>query len=89
MGTASGTMIVDSDGTRHSYAGTLHNYGEAGFDFDGHTTDGTFIDYYTYSWADGGVHWGYARLPNGTVISYGQMGPGGIYPTSIEDPNGT
>jgi len=87
MGT-NGSMIVDADGTRHGYSGTLHNYGQAGFDFEGHTTDGTFIDYYIYSWADGGVHWGYARLPNGTVISYGQMGPGGLYPTQVEDANG-
>lgn len=81
-----GSMLVDADGTRHSYAGTLYNWGYATH-FVGHTTDGTFIDYTCNVYTDGSMG-GSAQLPNGTTINYGVYGPGAAYPTSIEEANG-
>jgi RHS repeat-associated protein len=87
MGVYNGGMLVDADGTRHGYAGTVTEF-PWGTNFVGHTTDGTFIDY-TYTTGTNGVMlFGEAKLPNGTVVSYGATGPGGLYPTSIKDPNG-
>jgi RHS repeat-associated protein len=87
MGVYNGGMIVDADGTRHGYSGevTPYNWGTT---FVGHTTDGTFIDYSYTSGTGGGIVFAQAKLPNGTVINYGAPGPGAVYPTSIEDPNG-
>ncbi|MGH9930778.1 MAG: carboxypeptidase-like regulatory domain-containing protein, partial [Pyrinomonadaceae bacterium] len=47
MGSSGGSMIVDSNGTRHPYSGTITTY-SYGVLFAGHTTDGTFIDYSTW-----------------------------------------
>ena len=44
----SGYMMIDADGTRHSYAGNPWNYSAPNTSlqgFDGYTTDGTFINY--------------------------------------------
>jgi RHS repeat-associated protein len=87
MGVYNGCMLVDGDGTRHSYSGsiTFYSWGTIGVM---HTTDGSFIDY-TYQTGTGGIIiWAQAKLPNGMVINYGANGPGGVFPTSIEDANG-
>ena len=86
MGT-SGSMIVDSDGTRHSYTGTMNNY-SWGSNFTGYTTDSTFIDYYHSANAQGVITYAYARYPNGTTVQYGAPGRNAVYPTQIVDPNG-
>jgi RHS repeat-associated protein len=87
MGVYNGGMLVDADGTRHSYAGTVSPYGSVSH-FLGHTTDGSFIDYWYDTGIGGGIVNAEARLPNGTVITYGAPGPGAVYPTSIQDANG-
>jgi RHS repeat-associated protein len=87
MGVYNGGMLVDADGTRHGYTGsiTFYNWGTYGVM---HTTDGSFIDYTYWTGTGGGITTAQARLANGTVINYGAGGPGAVYPTSIEDPNG-
>jgi RHS repeat-associated protein len=81
-----GSMIVDANGTRHSYAGTLYDWGYATY-FVGHTTDGTFIDYTSITY-DNGMFGGEARFPNGITIYYGTSGQNVAYATNILDPNG-
>jgi RHS repeat-associated protein len=87
MGVNNGGMLIDADGTRHGYTGsiTFYNWGTYGVM---HTTDGSFIDYTYWTGTGGGITWAQARLPNGTVVNYGAPGPGAVYPTSIEDANG-
>src|SRR6266404_9436699 len=87
MGVYNGGMLVDADGTRHSYTGSItsYNWGTYGVM---HTTDGSLIDYTYWTGTGGGLTWAQLRLPNGTVVNYGAAGPGAIYPTSIEDANG-
>jgi RHS repeat-associated protein len=87
MGVYNGGMLVDADGTRHSYTGniTFYNWGTYGVM---HTIDGSLIDYTYWTGTGGGLVSAQVRLPNGTVINYGAAGPGAIYPTFIEDPNG-
>jgi RHS repeat-associated protein len=89
MGVDNGSMIVDADGTRHGYAGTVaydphYNY----TDFTGHTTDGSFIDYTHHTGLGGAMVSAQAKYPNGTVIEYGAQGTGAMYPTRITDANG-
>lgn len=83
-----GCMMIDADGTRHSYAGSLFNW-SSGMRFSRHTTDGTFIDYkcqFTY----GGGGFGGAKLANGTEILYSTIVAGSdhLYPTRIIDAQG-
>ncbi|HJP91183.1 MAG TPA: RHS repeat-associated core domain-containing protein [Pyrinomonadaceae bacterium] len=82
-------MLVDADGTRHSYTGSIQffNWGTIG---TMHTTDGSFIDYTYQTGTNGVITWAQAKLPNGTVINYGaySQSGGGVFPTSIEDANG-
>ena len=87
MGVYNGGMLVDADGSRHGYTGSInfYNWGTYGVF---HTTDGSFIDYTYWTGTGGGITWAQARLANGTVINYGAPGPGAVYPTSIEDANG-
>lgn len=87
MGVYNGGMLVDADGTRHAYSGsiTFYSWGTYGVM---HTTDGSMIDYWYWTGTGGGITYGQARLANGTSIWYGAPGPGAVYPTSIEDPNG-
>ncbi|MGH9941778.1 MAG: DUF4214 domain-containing protein [Pyrinomonadaceae bacterium] len=87
MGTG-GSLIIDPDGTRHGFTGQIYQYQSTGaVSFTGHTVDGTFIDYTSFS--DGnGIRSATAKLPNGTVIEYGAPGDGAVYPTSITDANG-
>ena len=81
-----GSMVVDANGTRHSYAGTLYDWGYATY-FVGHTTDGSLIDYTSLTY-DNGMFGGEARFPNGISIYYGTSGQNVAYATNILDPNG-
>lgn len=81
----SGAMIVEPDGTRRGYTGTVTTYGTSQW-FTGYTIDGSLIDY-GYSGYNGYTT-GYARYPNGTQVSYGAGHDWVIYPTSIQDVNG-
>lgn len=88
MGTDGGCMLIDADGTRHGYTGGVSSW-STGMTFTGHTADGTFVDYgcnFTY----GGQGSGWAKLPNGTNISFSTPGGGGdiVYPTRITDAQG-
>ncbi|HJQ31293.1 MAG TPA: hypothetical protein VJ866_03890, partial [Pyrinomonadaceae bacterium] len=87
MGSGGGSMIVDADGTRHSYTGTMNNY-SWGSTFTGYTTDSTFIDYYHSTNSQGVITYASARYPNGAVVLYGAPGRNAVYPTRITDPNG-
>ncbi|HWW76578.1 MAG TPA: hypothetical protein VNZ44_14370, partial [Pyrinomonadaceae bacterium] len=81
------TLLVDPDGTRHGYGGTISYPQNPVSWFNGHTADGTFIDYWgsrrNYVLSSGAAH-----LPDGTYIDYGAPGEGAIYPTKITDANG-
>jgi RHS repeat-associated protein len=87
MGVYNGCMLVDADGSRHGYTGsiTFYNWGTVGVM---HTIDGSFIDYNYQTGTNGIITWAQAKLPNGTTITYGANGPGGVFPTFIEDANG-
>lgn len=89
IGVYTGCMLVDADGTRHSYAGniTIYNWGTYGVM---HTTDGSLIDYTYETGTNGVMLWAQAKLPNGTLITYGAYSQpgGGLFPTSIEDADG-
>jgi RHS repeat-associated protein len=89
MGVANGSMIVDPDGTRHAYTGTVTvGPNQAYTDFAGHTTDGTLIDYTHHTGLGGAVTNAQLKYPNGTVIEYSVVGTGAIYPARITDANG-
>ncbi|HEV2827108.1 MAG TPA: RHS repeat-associated core domain-containing protein [Pyrinomonadaceae bacterium] len=85
---AGGSMLVDADGTRHSFTGDLGPPTSGGQDFVGHTTDGTLIQYKTWKNVSGVMTFGEANLPNGSQIHYYGVGPGGVFPTDIVDANG-
>ncbi len=84
---SSGSMIVDADGTRHGYNGTIANY-SYGSSFTGYTTDSTFIDYSHWANASGTITSATAKQADGTIISYGAPGLNAVYPTRITDANG-
>jgi len=85
---AGGSLIIDPDGTRHGFTSdSIYQYSTGAVSFTGHTTDGTFIDYRTYS-TSAGIQRATAEHPNGTVLQYGAPGGGAVYPTSITDANG-
>jgi RHS repeat-associated protein len=81
------SMLIDSDGTRHSWTGTVNTY-SWGKTFTGRTTDSTFIDYSHTATTAGVITSGTARYPNGTVITFGAPGNNAVHPTRITDPNG-
>lgn len=90
MGSNGGCMLIDADGTRHGYAGSIATWG-SGFKFTGHTSDGKFIDYGCSFAASSAGGYGWAKLPNGTSIGYSKPYPDNsnhIVPTSIIDANG-
>ena len=90
MGTSQGFMIIEPDGTRHGYTGTLIQNATIQ-SFTGRTTDGTFIDYTVSAWAPqygNGPIYATVQLSDGTVINYGAEANWAIYPTRITDPNG-
>ncbi|MFN3420056.1 MAG: RHS repeat domain-containing protein, partial [Pyrinomonadaceae bacterium] len=83
-----GCMLIDADGTRHGYTGSINSWSN-GMSFTGHTADGSFIDYgcwFNYGQYGGG----WAKLPNGTEVVYSTIGPGNshVYPTMITDVQG-
>lgn len=82
-----GGMLIDGDGTRHGYAGTVTTY-NWGTTFAGHTTDGTFIDYSYTTGTNGIMLYGQATHPDGTTVDYNVNGPSGLYPTRMTDANG-
>lgn len=86
MGANGGSMLIDADGTRHSFTGTLSQGGTTIY-FNGHTTDGTFIDYNSYRYPSG-IREATVKMPNGTTIFYGAPGDGAVYPVRILDANG-
>lgn len=89
MGVYNGSMLVDADGTRHSYAGTVTIAGDYSYtDFVGHTADGTFIDYSHHTGLGGAITSAQAKFPNGTVIEYYAPGTGAMYPSRITDAQG-
>ncbi|MFN7928342.1 MAG: RHS repeat-associated core domain-containing protein [Blastocatellia bacterium] len=89
-----GYMLIEADGTRHSYGGNPWSYSAPNTSlqgFDGYTKDGSYINY----WARGyRPQYGsyildaWAKLPNGTKIIYGASANLGAYPTQITDANG-
>jgi hypothetical protein len=92
-------MLIDGDGTRHPYLGTLRRGFPAPASslqtFEGHTTDGTFIDYYAEGYQpqfdnSGGRNMilAWAVLPNGTRIDYGAPANYAMYPIRITDAQG-
>ena len=92
-------MLIDGDGTRHPYQGTLRGNFPAPATslqtFEGHTTDGTFIDYYAEGYKpqfdnSGGLNMimAWAVMPNGTRIEYGARANYAMYPTRITDAHG-
>lgn len=83
-----GSMIVDPDGTRHSFSGEVTPYSNGAIDFRGHTADGTLIDYGSYRHASGMLIWAEVNRPDGSQIYYSCLGPGGMYPTQVIDANG-
>lgn len=85
---ASGSMIVDSDGTRHSFNGSMTFYANGASAFTGHTTDSTFIDYTHNADTTGVIFQATAKYPDGTIITYGAPGRNAVYPTRLLDPNG-
>jgi RHS repeat-associated protein len=87
LGVYIGGMLVDGDGTRHPYTGsiTVYNWGTT---FVGKTTDGSFIDYTYTSGAGGPIVSATATLSNGTVINYNVQGTAAVYPTMITDAQG-
>jgi len=87
MGVNSGGMLIDADGTRHSYTGSITYYSWGTYGVM-HTTDGSFIDYSYWTGTGGSLTSAQAQLPNGTTVFYGAPGPGALYPTCILDGNG-
>ncbi|MCI0393184.1 MAG: RHS repeat-associated core domain-containing protein [Acidobacteria bacterium] len=90
MGAQNGFMLIDADGTRHAYTGTLNFY-QYSQTCVCKTSDGSFIDYKVTgdTPANGGAPiTAYAYLPNGTSIYYGAGGSNAIYPMQIIDSNG-
>lgn len=84
-----GCMLVDADGTRRSYTGsiTFYSWGTVGVM---HTTDGSLIDYTYQTGTNGVITYAQAKMPNGTTVNYGaySQSGGGVFPTFIEDANG-
>ena len=87
VGVYTGVMLVEGDGTRHAYTGSIQIYSWGTYGVM-HTIDGSFIDYSYYTGTNGYMTWCQARYPNGKVVNYGARGPSGLYATSIEDQNG-
>lgn len=89
-----GFMLVDADGTRHSYGGNTWNYSAPNTSlqgFDGYTKDGSFINYYARGYKpqfNSTILEAWAKLPNGTKITYGASTKLTAYPTNITDVNG-
>ncbi len=89
MGLGNGFMMIEADGTRHPYTGTI-SYSQFFHGCTCKTSDGSFIDYTVADNTPGGsTHaYAYAHFPNGTQILYEAPGANAIYPTWIGDSNG-
>lgn len=100
MNTA-GAMIIEPDGTRHSFTGTVFTdqYTQFGYPvsvptFKGQTTDGSFIQYRCERVDGTGQPEGVARYPDGKVVFYSNFSTdfstphNYLYPYSITDSNG-
>ncbi len=87
MGADGGSMLVDADGTRHGYTGSITNGYGGWSSFKGFTADSKFIDY-TSSRDSTGIYSAAVQFPNGTYINYGSRGDGAVYPTLITDAQG-
>ena len=87
IGVYTGVMLLEADGTRHPYTGSIqiYNWGTYG---QMHTIDGSYIDYTYWTGTNGIMTYCQARYPNGKIVTYGAVGPSGLYATSIEDQNG-
>jgi hypothetical protein len=89
-----GYMLIDADGTRHSYGGVPWSYSAPNTSlqgFDGYTKDGSFINYYARGYRPqygSYILEAWAKLPNGTRITYGASANLSAYPTQITDANG-
>jgi RHS repeat-associated protein len=89
MGNNGGSMLVDADGTHHSYTGELSGGSNNNFtDFVGHTTNGKFIDYASTRDPAASITGAWAYFANGTYILYGAKGDGAVYPTYLRDAQG-
>lgn len=88
MGSDGGCMLVDADGTRHGYTGSVTT-GSNSLYFTGRTADGSFIDYgCNFNYGNYGSGW--SKLPNGTSISYSSVTATELHlhPTLITDAQG-
>lgn len=88
MGSNGGCMLVDADGTRHGYTGSVTT-GTNSLYFTGRTADGSFIDYgCNFNYGNYGSGW--SKLPNGTSITYSSVTPTELHlhPTLITDAQG-
>lgn len=90
---SSGKVIfVGSDGTKHPFDGVVDTSNTGDWVFNGHTTDGTFIDYKTVNWGSRGISNAIVKYPDGTKIAFTAPGDGSrdneIYPTQITDSSG-
>ncbi len=94
MTAGTGFVLIDADGTRHSYGGNTWNYGGTNTalqGFDGYTKDGSFINYYARGYKpqfNSTIVSAWAKLPNGTLITYGASSKLTAWPTNITDANG-
>jgi RHS repeat-associated protein len=93
--TGNAYMLVDGDGTRHEFTGITNIIADSQ-EFEGCTTDGTFIDYSARGYrpgrgpTDGKNIWGggFAEFPDGTGVTYGAPGNYAVYPVLIVDAHG-
>jgi RHS repeat-associated protein len=94
----SGTFIIDGDGTRHSFTGTITRTSSK-YTFVGETTDGSFIKYRCVTSREpstGNLYgpMGLAKYPDGKTVEYfgNAMNPANgtfiMVPIRIFDPNG-
>ena len=68
-----GAFIIEANGARHSYSGTVATDIWGTRTFRGTTTDGTFIEYAVITKGLGTSTvrtWGWAKYPNGTTVAY-------------------
>ncbi len=86
-------MMIDGEGTRHSFQGTPSGYtinGGWSSNYKSYTTNGTFIDYTCSATRQNNVTTssGTVKLPNGTVMTYGASNGAESFPVRIQDAQG-
>lgn len=87
-GGSSGPILVSADGTRHATTGTIVTMTSTTSYYYGHTTDGSFVDYYSYRNTTSGITSGQSWTANGIVTEYGAASDGVAYPIKITDRHG-